>query len=268
MPRWWMAVAALALAACANDPDPASCGLTVCTDGTQCCVGCEGNQYCAITCPSRDACPDAGAETPDAGEAPVDAGGPGGDAGGPTEDAGDPMVDAGDPGGDAGVDAGAPDAGPLCEAEVCDGEDDDCDTRVDEGAACPCPVVQGAAGTAYLFCDEDRSWAAARMVCEGTGYSLAVVEDATEDALIYGELAARGFADAWIGLNDILTEMTWVWLDGVPAAYTHWDDGEPNDGSSGGEDCGVIMTREGRESEWDDRPCDSERPYVCETPAP
>ena len=194
------------------------------------------------------------------GDLPTDAGP------GPMADAA--PLDAGPAPMDAGSDAGAPDAGPLCEPEVCDGEDDDCDTRVDEGAACPCPVVQGAAGTAYLFCDEDRSWAAARMVCEGTGYSLAVVEDATEDALIYGELAARGFADAWIGLNDILTEMTWVWLDGVPAAYTHWDDGEPNDGSSGGEDCGVIMTREGRESEWDDRPCDSERPYVCETPAP
>jgi len=191
------------------------------------------------------------------GDLPTDAGP------GPSVDAGAPM-DAGA----AMADAGAPDAGPLCEAEGCDGDDDDCNTRIDEGAACPGPVVQGAPGTAYLLCDEERSWAAARMVCESVGYSLAVIDDATEDALVYGELDARGFADTWIGLNDILTEMSWVWLDGIALGYTHWDDGEPNDGGDGGEDCGVIMTRDGRESEWDDRACDSERPYVCEAPAP
>jgi len=266
-----MAVAALALAACANDPDPASCGLTVCTDGTQCCVGCEGNQYCAITCPSRDACPDAGAETPDAGEAPVDAGGPGGDAGGPTEDAGDPMVDAGDPGGDAGVDAGAPDAGPLCEAEVCDGEDDDCDSRIDEGAGCPCPVLQGPSGNAYLICDraeaDELGWTQARAECEAVGYALVEIDDAAEDAFVYAAIDSRGLGTTWIGLNDRDTEMTWVWLDGTPLGYEHWDAGEPNDGSGSGEDCAVIMTAPpSRASEWDDRTCSDGYDYVCEAP--
>ncbi len=172
-------------------------------------------------------------------------------------------VDAGPgPTPDAGYDAGYDAA--VCAAETCDGADEDCDGSIDEGGVCPCPVVERA-GRAYLFCDATtRSWAAARVSCESVGYALVAVEDATEDAFVYGQLASRGFADTWVGLNDLVTEMTWVWNGGVPVVYTHWDSGEPNDGGSSGEDCGVIMTRSGRESEWDDRDCGDARPYVCE----
>lgn len=197
---------------------------------------------------------DAGGPRPDTG-GPVDAGSPSGiDAG---RDAGSP-VDAGAP-----VDAGPPDAG--CFAETCDGTDEDCDGTVDEAAGCPCDVVSRD-GHGYMLCPGPRTWLAARMHCELFGYSLAVVEDAAEDAFVFGEVDGRSFDDTWLGHNDVLTEGTWVWLDGVPLAYTHWDAGEPND--SGGEDCGVVMTAAGRESEWDDRSCGDERPYVCESPPP
>lgn len=192
---------------------------------------------------------------PDGGES--DAGAPA-----PTRDAG-ARADAGPP------DAGAPDAGPPdagCPPEACNGLDDDCDARIDEGAGCPCDRREHG-GHAYLVCPDARSWLGARSRCEASGYTLAVVETAAEDAFLYGEIASRGLDDTWIGLNDAVTEGTWVWLDGVPLGYEHWDEGEPNDGA-GGEDCGVIMTREGRESEWDDRPCDGERPYLCEAGAP
>ncbi|MEZ4337207.1 MAG: C-type lectin domain-containing protein [Sandaracinaceae bacterium] len=200
----------------------------------------------------------------DAGTRPpqIDAGflfdaGPGTDAELP------PLADAGLDAGFAPSDAGF-DAGVVCAAETCDGTDEDCDGRIDEDGVCPCPVVERG-GRAYLFCDTTpRSWAAAQISCESVGYSLVAVEDAAEDAFVYGELASRGFADTWVGLNDLVTEMSWVWGSGPPVGYTHWDSGEPNDGGSSGEDCGVIMTRAGRESEWDDRDCADERPYVCE----
>jgi hypothetical protein len=35
-------------------------------------------------------------------------------------------------------------------------------------------------------------------------------------------------------------------------------------GGNGGEDCGIIMTDPNRASEWDDRECDSTRPFLCE----
>jgi hypothetical protein len=173
--------------------------------------------------------------------------------------------------GDAGPpDAGAPDArAPLdaCarRAEACDGRDDDCDGAIDEGARCPCERV-AIAGGSYLFCASERSWIGAQVTCASVGYRLVVVEDAAEDRALHSAMAARGFDDTWIGITDAVTEMRWVDESGTPLAYTHWDDGEPNDGGTSGEDCGVIMTRAGRAAEWDDRGCETERPSVCEAP--
>ncbi len=198
-------------------------------------------------------------------------------------DAGEGLPYAGDSdipgldGGMASADAEAipdadiiPDAEPpgcIPVAESCDGADEDCDERIDEGVAgCPCETLVRGDHT-YMLCPMGRSWPGARLHCESYGYSLAVVQDGGEDRFLYEGIAARDFADTWIGHNDLLEEGAWVWLDGIPIVYSHWDEGEPNDG--GGEDCGLIMTRHGRESEWDDRPCESERPYICEaSPAP
>jgi hypothetical protein len=206
------------------------------------------------------------------------------DAAPPARDAAPPALDAARPApaGDAAaprppVDAGPPpppvdaaprvDVGPVCGAETCDGTDEDCDGRIDEGAACPCDL--GAFGTsAYLFCAARADWSTARAACQQVGYDLAAVEDATEDSYLYASVNQRGFGDTWLGLNDRQNEGSWVWPDGAPLAYSHWDRGEPNDGGDGGEDCGVLMTRDGRESEWDDRGCGRDYSYICEASAP
>jgi hypothetical protein len=170
----------------------------------------------------------------------------------------DAAADAGSGGGDGG-------SGGTCRPSVesCNGRDDDCDGLIDEDAACPCPrEVRG--GRTYLFCEARRSWVGAQVACASVGYTLAKVETAAEDAQIHAGMVARSFADTWIGLNDATAEGTWRWADGSLVGYTHWDEGEPNDG--GGEDCGVIMTTTGRTAEWDDRGCGSERPSVCEAP--
>lgn len=170
------------------------------------------------------------------------------------------LPDAGpdDAGTDAGVDAR------VCVAETCNGSDDDCDDRIDEGATCPCEQLSWE-GRSYLFCDAPRSWPGASMHCASTGYALAVIDDATEDAFVFAAVLAREWGDTWLGHNDLFEEGVWVWLDGAAMPYVNWDEGEPNDGGEDGEDCGVVMTAEGRESYWDDRPCDDERRYVCES---
>lgn len=168
---------------------------------------------------------------------------------------------------DADIDtASDPGADPSCAptAEICNGGDDDCDGLIDEAVTtCPCVTVVLADST-YLFCEPARSWAGAQRHCQLHGYELAMIDDATEDALLYATLSGLSLGDTWIGSNDLLVESGWVWRDGSPMLYSNWDMGEPNDGGEGGEDCGVLMTREGRESFWDDRSCDDERSYVCE----
>lgn len=160
-----------------------------------------------------------------------------------------------------------------CLPETCNGRDDDCDGAIDEDAGCPCEVIAGPGGvpgrlSAYLLCREGRNWVLARQLCQGVGYDLVALEDAAEDAFVYGAIASRGFGGTWLGLNDRAAEGVWIWLDGAPVGYSHWDRGEPNDGGNGGEDCGIVMTGDGRQTEWDDRGCESVRPFVCEAASP
>jgi hypothetical protein len=170
--------------------------------------------------------------------------------------------DSGDGDGGAGSDGGAATCVPA--AEICNGLDDDCDGAVDDDDACPCDVAERD-GHAYLFCSEELGWEVARTRCQTLGYDLAVIGDAMEDDFVFGQIDARTFRDTWIGMNDRTTEDAWQWIDGTPFTYRHWDDGEPNDGGDSGEDCGLIMTRDGRETEWDDRGCGDPYPFVCET---
>jgi len=256
MVRWSWLLGAVLLTACANEQGVTPCGITVCTAGFQCCTGCASNHFCSTECPAVLDCPDAGDRAP----APIDGGG--GVDGGEVLDPG--------PGDDAG--AGPPNAGEdrmdvLCLVdELCNGVDDDCDASIDEGGDCPGEVVQGLSGNAYLFDDAERTWREARSRCDSLGYTLAVIDDATEDAFVFAHLARLGFDDAWIGLDDRDDEMTWVWVDGSPIGYENWGEGEPNDGGSGS-DCAVIMTPPAsRASRWADRECDSRRPYICEAP--
>lgn len=192
----------------------------------------------------RDAAPE-----PDAAPAPEVGVVP--DAAAPVPDA---VVDAMIP-----VDMAEPDLN--CVPEVCNGADEDCDGLIDEGADCPCEVAQYE-GQPHLFCDQARPWPNARELCQAVGYDLVIIETAELDAWIYQGMRDRGFGDSWVGLNDRQVEGQWVWLDGVPIGYEHWDSGEPNDGG-GGEDCGLIMTTRNRQTEWDDRPCDQGRPFIC-----
>jgi len=157
--------------------------------------------------------------------------------------------------------------------EVCNAADDDCDGDVDEGAACPCPTAIHQ-GRIYLFCGalvpdqpegfgRRNEWQASRDLCESIGFHLVKVDNQAEDGFVYQTLAGLGFGDTWMGMNDLQTDMTWVWHDGDGLTYVNWDDGEPNGRRD--ENCGIMLVEEAsRASRWDDRPCDRDYHFVCE----
>jgi hypothetical protein len=141
--------------------------------------------------------------------------------------------------------------------EVCDGLDNDCNGATDEIAACwGCTDVGGG----YAACTTAVSWASAAGACASFGAHLAVTDDAA-DAAAVGAIGRDWLGSAaWIGLNDLESEGTWVWEDGTAPAYTQWWSGEPND--SGGEDC--AGTGFGDWGWWNDYNCGSGLPFICE----
>jgi len=147
--------------------------------------------------------------------------------------------------------------------EVCNGADDNCDGQIDDAGDCPCPI-EVYEGRPWMFCSGQRTWPDALGVCAASGYSLATIRNGNEDGFAYDGISRRGFADTWIGFNDRDQEGSFTWISGEPNNYTHWDGGEPNNGGNNGEDCAVIMTVNGRQTEWDDRDCGSTRPFICQ----
>ena len=165
------------------------------------------------------------------------------------------------------------DAGNGQAQEVCNGTDDDCDGQIDEGNVCPCPAYIHE-NHLYLFCGgaaamggnqyaSTQVWSTAKVQCEQTGFTLAKIESADENAFIYDTSRTLGHGDTWLGLNDLQSEGRWVWADETALGYQNWDGGEPNNGG-GGEDCGILLMSPGRESFWDDRPCDRSYHFICE----
>jgi hypothetical protein len=194
------------------------------------------------------------------------------------DDAG--RLDAGrDAGSDEGgvdapsADGGAPDAPGLldtgpCEpaTEVCNGRDDDCDAETDEG--CPCDVVVGAASI-YLFCTTPREWNWAHDGCtDVAGFDYVMIQNATEDAFVWGEAMARdGASDWWIGLEEPEPNV-YAWVDGTEVwnggarAYHNFAGGAPV--ASVPDDCGQLDSAEG--GAWIIGRCSDAQPYVCESP--
>ena len=75
-----------------------------------------------------------------------------------------------------------------------------------------------------------------------------------------------GSSGAWIGLNDILVEGTFEWVDRSTLSYTNWKSGQPNNVT--GQNC--VWMRRNDQTEpgtWDDVVCGGSRAYLCERPA-
>ena len=125
------------------------------------------------------------------------------------------------------------------------------------GAANPAAAVgDPVTGACYARFSTGSSWTDAQNACVALGGNLASITSAAETTL----LAPLGVGAPWIGASDAVTENTFTWSNGEPFAYTSWGAGEPN--NQGDEDCVQVGTN----GLWNDNPCTSLQPYICEAP--
>ncbi|MBU1243990.1 VCBS repeat-containing protein [Myxococcota bacterium] len=111
--------------------------------------------------------------------------------------------------------------------------------------------------SAYLFCETPRTFGEARSFCETLQGRLVIIGSEAENAF----LVAHMVGSAFIGMSDLETEGTFLWIDGTTPTWTPWAEGEPND-SGGIEDCGGLYADSGL---WNDFDCDTPRAFWCES---
>ncbi len=154
-----------------------------------------------------------------------------------------------------------PDVNPD-EKEDCDAVDNDCTGYADDGDECPC-YVEYHDDHPYMYCTTTKSWSSAKSYCEGYGYTLATIDDSSEDDWVYENTRSYSrYGWWWIGYTDSAVEDTWVWSDGESSTYTDWASGEPSDSYYYEKDCAVYSPS--WSSDWYATSCSYYVYFVCE----
>ncbi len=91
------------------------------------------------------------------------------------------------------------------------------------------PITYPTNGNQYYLLSV-ASATAAQAKAASMGGHLVTIANAAENEWVRANLANYGGTarKVWIGLGDVATEGTFVWVDGEPFAYSSWAPGEPN----------------------------------------
>ncbi|NWX97025.1 MRC1 protein, partial [Nothoprocta ornata] len=110
--------------------------------------------------------------------------------------------------------------------------------------------------------NDTLTWHAARNNCLHFQGNLATISKKETQAFLMS-LLKDAATDAWIGLNDINQEHTYLWTDGSPVYYTNWAKGSRSYFSK--DDC-VFMIKNPIEQagKWKDEDCKSSKSYICQ----
>ena len=125
----------------------------------------------------------------------------------------------------------------------------------------------------YKLFTSSKTWKKAKEECKKWNARLVKVESSEENDFIKTELLPTDEdVSYWIGLSDSDNEGDWMWTDGTQLdsdGYKNWGDKRPKTNENNIEDCVVIKIRKSDSDhygKWHDRPCSTERKYICEKP--
>ena len=104
------------------------------------------------------------------------------------------------------------------------------------------PFVNPANGHTYYLLDPN-TWQASVLEARPHACTLVQIADQAEHDWVYDTfdpLLTDPSSFLWMGLNDVVTEGTFVWSNGEPVTYTNWISGQP-DNARGNENYGMIF---------------------------
>ena len=122
-----------------------------------------------------------------------------------------------------------------------------CDTGF-SGFDCSVEVACDSAtvgGSCYTVFEKKTSWKKAQEKCALGGGTLAILQSKEQQNALLGVFG--GCKSAWIGLNDMKEEGSYVWQDGPRATWFNWAKNEPN--NKGNED--VVLLRKDTKQWYD-----------------
>ncbi|KAM8849997.1 macrophage mannose receptor 1-like isoform 2-T2 [Spinachia spinachia] len=106
---------------------------------------------------------------------------------------------------------------------------------------------------------EKKTWFEASAYCRAIGGDLLSIHSADE----LQALSSRS-TTAWIGLSAPDPVTGYVWSDGSPLQFLHWEDGEPNN-KNNVESCTSINMRKVRgTASWNDLHCETYLDWMCQ----
>uniref|UniRef100_A0A3B3TWJ3 C-type lectin domain-containing protein n=1 Tax=Poecilia latipinna TaxID=48699 RepID=A0A3B3TWJ3_9TELE len=104
-----------------------------------------------------------------------------------------------------------------------------------------------------------QSWSGAQQTCRKDGGDLASIRNMEDHSFITTESSKL-----WIGLSANDQGTGYVWSDGSPVNFQHWQDGEPNN-KNNVESCVEFYSRDWDESgSWNDNQCEARNGFVCQ----
>lgn len=132
--------------------------------------------------------------------------------------------------------------------------------EIPPAATCHAELVKTQSARYCMYPRAMLSHGEARVLCQRTGGSLAMLESDEEDDALRATLGSLVGADrVWVGMSDAQREGTWRWESGDAVSHG-WLPGEPND-AGGAEDCGEWWPQTGG---FNDVPCGRQLPALCE----
>ena len=106
------------------------------------------------------------------------------------------------------------------------------------------------------------TWMNARERCVKYGADLVSLHSVDEVSFVIQQAqSAKRTHSLWIGLNDRNVEGGYVWSDGSPVFFTHWNNGLPNNWL-GQQDCVEMLTSR-HKTNWNDIACNQLRNFAC-----